>query len=320
MSASIADKTDLRKISNVAEQAAIRWNLNSPIKFIRQSENFVYEIDGHILRITENSHRTAMQLNAELDFIATLFDKGVSVATPHLSSNGLHIETIEGLHISVFKKASGVVKSVDKAFSSLEVVRNLGRELGKIHTVSADYIPREYKRHHSTDINYHKEGLKFISADDPVAVEEFQKAMRWVESLPKHSDRYGLLHMDAHPGNFAIDDNNHITLFDFDDCAYNFYAYDLATPLSRLNFSNFSKTEKQDVCGALLEGYVEEHALPNEWLTLLDGFIRFRFIELFAWRCMMFGVPHNDAGHEIGFSSFYKLNEDFSKPYPSLSV
>ena len=277
--------------------------------------------------LTENHHRTATQISAELDFIIALWDGGVSVSRPQISINGLKVETVKEHHICIFEKAEGLVQNAENAFSSLKTAYNLGRELGKAHSITTHFSPGESRRHHSQDVIYQKEGLKFISVEDQVAVEEFQKAMSWVKTLPKDNNVYGLIHMDAHNGNFCInsddssDDNsgNNITLFDFDDCAYNFFAYDLAIPLSSLQSSSLTNTQKLEARSALLKGYLETYDMPSQWIDMIDGFIRFRHIELFAWSCMMYGVPRNDEGM-IDFVTFYRLTDDFSKPYPTLKL
>jgi len=138
-----------------------------------------------------------------------------------------------------------------------------------------------------------------------------------VKTLPKRNDSYGLVHMDAHVSNFCVDENDGIMLFDFDDCAYNFFAYDLAIPLNSLVKSSLSHTQMIMARSAFFEGYAEEYSLPLEWLDIIDGFMRFRSIELFAWSCMMYGAPRNKKGR-IDFVDFHKLRgRDFNQPFPS---
>ena len=315
MDKGLTGQRDIKKMQALASASVSLWGLSGSLKLLGETENLVYEVDGHILRLTENHHRTVSELTAELDFISALSDAGVSVAQPLKSSHDILVETVEGYHISVFKKAKGDVKKPKEAFLSLETARNLGRELGKTHKVTKTYVPKKNKRHQSSDIPYNKDGLSFIPVTDDIAVREFKKAMDWVKTLPKDNNVFGLVHMDAHTGNFCVDKNEKITLFDFDDCAYNFFAYDLAIPLNHLKFSKLSDTQKQKAREALLEGYTEEYILPQEHLDMIDGFIRFRNIEMYAWTCMMFGAPEKD-GKELSFVSHYQLTEDFTKPYP----
>ena len=40
-----------------------------------------------------------------------------------------------------------------------------------------------------------------------------------------------MIHQDAHLGNLFVDDNYTLTLFDFDDCVYGHFIYDIAMVL-----------------------------------------------------------------------------------------
>lgn len=48
-----------------------------------------------------------------------------------------------------------------------------------------------------------------------------------IASLPKDAQSYGLIHNDFHPYNFHIN-NDDITVFDFDDSIYGWFALDIA--------------------------------------------------------------------------------------------
>ncbi len=40
-----------------------------------------------------------------------------------------------------------------------------------------------------------------------------------------------MIHQDAHTGNLFVDDDYTMTLFDFDDCVYGHFIYDIAMVL-----------------------------------------------------------------------------------------
>ncbi|WP_430022355.1 phosphotransferase [Paenibacillus sp. MABNR03] len=50
-------------------------------------------------------------------------------------------------------------------------------------------------------------------------------------SLPVNADNFGLIHGDINVGNFTIDEDGGITLFDFDECQYSWYVEDIAIQL-----------------------------------------------------------------------------------------
>ncbi len=315
----IAKNRNILKITKLAQTSMKLWGLHGNLKLLGQSENIVFEVDGKIIRITEKNHRTMSELQAELDFISMLSDNKISVAKTYKSNNGNDIETIDGFYISVFEKAKGEVKKVEDVFSSLDAARNLGREIGKMHlTINNHNIKNPIKRHMHEDTPYNKDGLDFISNNDSFAIQEFKKARNWLLSLPKDKDAYNLIHLDAHAGNFCVDENSKITLFDFDDCAYSFFAYDLAIPLNHLKYSKLTDLEKDTARAALLEGYAEEYKLSQRWIDMINNFIRYRNIEMYIWECMMFGVPKK-GGKELGFKTYCNIKyeaDDYKKIKP----
>lgn len=312
----LTGQRDLKKMTALAKVTADLWGLSGVPKLLGDCENFVFEIDGHILRITEEHHRSATALMGELEFVEKLSDAGVSVAGPLRSENKALVETVDGFHISVFTKAEGQLLKPDEFFTNIDAVKALGRELGKAHKISANYIPQKSKRHKAKDVPYIKEGLSFISPKDDVSKAEFKRAIEWFESLPEDNNVFGLVHMDAHCGNFHTDKNNNVTLFDFDDCSYHFFAYDLAIPLNNLEYSYLSVSEKKAAREAFLEGYAEEYKLSKSWLDMIDGFIRFRNIEMYAWSSMMYGLPTKD-GKVLNYKERAKMEDfDDTKPYP----
>jgi len=83
----LTGQRDLKKMTALAKSTADLWGLTGAPKLLGNSENFVFEIDGHILRITEEYHRNSKALMAELDFVENLSDADVSVACPLRSKN-----------------------------------------------------------------------------------------------------------------------------------------------------------------------------------------------------------------------------------------
>lgn len=56
-------------------------------------------------------------------------------------------------------------------------------------------------------------------------------------------DGYGIIHQDAHLESLFIDENYQITLFDFDDCVYVHFKYDIAMVLSYIVYGKDNALE-----------------------------------------------------------------------------
>ena len=103
-------------------------------------------------------------------------------------------------------------------------------------------------------------------------------------------DSYGLIHNDFNDGNFTVDyDNGDITVFDFDDCCYFWFIYDLAcaweSGIGRVMFRPLA--ERKDFMNCYMEdmmaGYNKENTLSAEWL---------------AWPAVI-PAPDPDAGADL---------------------
>lgn len=96
------------------------------------------------------------------------------------------------------------------------------------------------------------------------------------------------IHCDLHVGNFFLD-RGKITFFDFDDCCYQWFAYDIATVLFYAvlepwvpNERSAQEEEAKRFLPAFLKGYQREFPLPDFVLEQLPLFLKLRELSLYA--------------------------------------
>ena len=77
-----------------------QWPLGDKIKFYRRVANFVYfaNLDGKqvVLRLTEPIHRTAKEIESELDWMSYLTKKGMQIASPIRTKRGSLLVELSG--------------------------------------------------------------------------------------------------------------------------------------------------------------------------------------------------------------------------------
>ncbi len=271
----------------------------SNVKLLDGFESFIYEFErnekSYILRVTHSLHRSEDQIKAEVDWVNYLANGDVSVSKAVSSPAGNIVERVDSgdtyfLAIA-FERATG--RHLNRDDRKPELYENLGRIIGKMHNLTKDYKPNEFKR--SDWFNQDSELINFIPEDQNNVKQKFQELLNFINGLSKDRDSYGLIHTDAHFGNIFIDDGK-LTLFDFDDCSYKWFISDIAIVLfygvmgvpegsskeefGKLIFTNFMK------------GYKQENKLDQYWIELIPNFLKLREIVLYAVIHMSFDVEN----------------------------
>jgi Ser/Thr protein kinase RdoA (MazF antagonist) len=218
-----------RYSENILNEALERYSVQKEdIKLLDGFESYIYEYsrpDGDlILRIGHSLRRTQELIQGEVDWINYLAAGGAGVAKAVVSNAGRLVEFIddgkdEWFMATAFVKADGGPLSSE--LWNQKLFQAWGRLLGRIHALTKDYTPTNpvWKRE-EWDSPRNLLVESWLPSSETAALGEFQKLMRHFETLPKGRDSYGLIHQDAHAGNFFVTDNYKITLFDFDDCVY----------------------------------------------------------------------------------------------------
>ena len=254
-------------------------------------ESVVYEYDiserRYILKITHSIHRSAELIQGELEWVNYLAGGGVAVSPVVLSKNGRLVERVDvdGSYflIYVFEKAPGQQPESDKWDTTL--FEKWGWTLGRMHRLSKTFEPSQsiYRRYHWHE-DYPMDIRKYIPASQPLALEKCLALKEWLHGLPRDRDSYGLVHGDLHHGNFFVD-NGELTVFDFDDCQYHWFAYDFVIPLFYVlrdkQVNPQDKIFAAEFMAAFMTGYKRENLIDRYWMERLPLFMKVREMELY---------------------------------------
>jgi len=290
----------------IQKKAAKLFGLDSDnIKSLDGFENFVCETtrgnEKYIIRISHSTHRDVNKIKAELHWVNYLAENGASVCVPLKSLNDSLVETLEvdghQIFVVVFEKAKGGwVKKTDLTDS---ITINRGRQIGKIHALSKKYAPisDEIIRMNWFDEEDFANFEKYLLPDDKQVIKKIHEHFDFLKSIPRTKDNFGLIHMDAHTGNIFFNGEKP-TLFDFDDCSYDFYLSDIAIPLfyavlmpsDNMNTVEFGLKFLKH----FIAGYKEETDFHNEWLELVPHILKRR--EMILYIAIHRGMDINNPG------------------------
>jgi len=254
-------------------------------------ESFIYRFqrpDGRfILRIGHSERRSPDLIRGEVDWINYLADGGASVARAVLSEHGNLVETLDdgqggSFLCTAFVHAPG--GSPRREQWDERLIQNYGRLIGRMHALAQSYrVSNPAWRRYDWDSEVNNTAERQMPARESIALEKYRQVLAHLRSLPRDPQGYGMIHQDAHPGNFFVDGEGRITLFDFDDCVYGHFIYDIAMVLFyNANGQPDPAGFTHDFMPLFLSGYRMENRLDPCWLPELPHFMKLREIDLFA--------------------------------------
>jgi amicoumacin kinase len=246
-----------------------------------------------VLRITPpNEELNLPSMQSIMDWMCFLSAHGAPVAGPLPSLRGNLVEAIEvdgqDYVVAAFERAKGILAEelpIDQWDETL--FESLGRVVGRMHAIAKKYLP-------SSDLLKRPEWDKAencyhcneVLNDNLLIQEKREQARRVVYTLPKEPEACGLIHGDLHCANFFVDIEEHnITLFDFDDCCYGWFAMDIAMSV----FDLLVLYPGPDRAGfvrrflvSYLKGYLPENRLGVSWIGRLPLFLKLLEVEIYA--------------------------------------
>lgn len=288
---------------SILQEAMRRYGItNDQIHPLDAFESFIYEFErdshAYILRISHSFRRSESLVLGEVDWINYLAEGGVSVAKAIPSESGKLVEVIEdqwggAFLVTAFVKARG---QAPWDLWTPKLYKSYGEMIGQIHTLSKSYQPNQaaWKRPDwNNDLFEFVE--RYLPESESIAKKKYRDICSHVNTLAKDRESYGLTHQDAHGNNLFVDERGQITLFDFDECAYNWFINDIAVVLFYIvQDAEDWRVFTEEFLSHFLRGYVQACTLDFTWLKEIPNLLKIREIELYAVMHRDFDVNNID--------------------------
>jgi Ser/Thr protein kinase RdoA (MazF antagonist) len=252
---------------------------------------FAHPAAKRILRVTHVSHRSLADVDAELEFVSFLKANGAAVSEPvglahdQVIGNIEKVEQVGEFVCCQFVMAEG--RLVSQADWQRPLFESWGQSIGQFHQLASQYQPVGTKRFDwRADANLDF-GSRIPSSETKIHgwADLHLRALR---ALPTAPDFYGLIHCDAHAGNFFLLDSG-LTFFDFDDCCYQWFVFDVATILFGAvlrpwvgDSAKNREAEAKNFLSAFLDGYSKAFNVPAFMLEQMHLFLKLRELSLYA--------------------------------------
>jgi len=311
-------------LSFAAEKFQLDLDQTSAFDAYEGCANLVYACkrkdEPVILRISFTQERTLDQIKAEVHFINHLAENGVRAARPIPSMDGSFVREFDldglPLHFVCFERGVGM-RVPDNGYRYREdapieeYFQNWGAILGQMHALSKTYQSLSDQVIRPEWFNLHAQRLDIdaaIPSELSVTHERICSLLDEIRSLPRDEAGFGLIHGDFNDGNFTVDySNGNITVFDFDDSCYFWFAYELAAAweggIGRVMFRPLEnrKAFMSHYMDQVFEGYNRENHLPKEWVERIPLFIRLIQVEEFLHFVRYYDDPDEETRAHLNY-------------------
>ncbi len=215
------------------------FGLKGPAALIAQRENLVYRVGDWALRAHRPGYRSLSQIEAELAFMDTLHRAGCTV--PEAGE----IREVDGQVFSTVRWLDGQTFA-DKGQVPLEAYAALGRLLKQVQSVQVPNLDRPVW---DIEAMLGARPLWGRWQDHPYLSPEHLTLFQAIKA-PTPLPPLQLIHADALRENVMLVGDQPY-LIDFDDCAYSYPSFDVATVLVK----EWQNPDFEAIETALLSGY-----------------------------------------------------------------
>jgi len=248
-------------------------NENFICKLFRTVVNHTYFISDNetkfVIRVYCYKWRTKKEIEQELELLILLKNNSLPVSHPIADKNGNFIQEInapEGIrYVVVFSYAKG-----EKIrFMSNETCYSIGSLMAKIHNITENKKIDRVNYDFEMFLNSSYNNLKTFFTED---LDEMKFLKEIGSKIPKRikecnflENQNGIVHLDIWYDNLSVNNENEITIFDFDNCGNGLLILDVGYFCKQLFFIESDKNEYELKAKSFLNGYQKiRHLSENE--------------------------------------------------------
>ena len=224
-----------------------------------------------ILKVSHAERLSLASLRDELSYVDQVAKLGARVCSP-ITSRDQILQLSDGqgseFFCYLYDRVEGV--GVDEREANSSIIRSLGETLGSFHAASKTLDHAKFENRKSfleQDLVNYRNILPKSEID---TIECFDKIFSDLKALNITSENFGIIHGDAHDGNFLIGKDK-ITLIDFDEIERGFFLSDIASILESL-------------CD--IDGLRDETHVDKTFRSFIDGYRKHIDLASLDWQRM----------------------------------
>jgi len=275
------------------------------IELVAHSENVSFRVSDHdsdidyVLRLHRPGYNSIEELESERIWVRALSGVGIAVQDSLVTTQGHHFELIdipdtgEQRYAGMTTWLEGTLLS-DHLDTSLEradrehIFYRMGEIAATIHNQSTRWKepPGFVRRRLDLDGLLGEAPLwgrfwecaHLTKAEQAGLLRARQDARDSLNTYGERPDNFSLIHSDLHSEN-VVRNEEILALIDFDDSAYGWHMYDVASVLIEYRLA----LDFEALCAALLAGYREHRTLAERDVEMLPSFLLIRGMAIIGW-------------------------------------
>ena len=255
------------------------WERGSTDTYVVRCANARYS-----LRIYRNENKSRDAVDFEVDALNYLHDNGFPVAYPITRKSGGYITEVLAPEGVRYVLLSAFAEGDAADYDAIEDFRVTGESVAQLHNIS-DGFKTAHKREDidlkcftETALNVIKPYVSHRPIDLAFLEECLETAANIIAKVGIDAMDFGFCHGDIHGGNAHLH-NGVLTHFDFEECAFGFRVFDLAT----FKWGSVDGAEGPEKWAAFVDGYESVRKIRETDAQVLDTFILLRHIWLISF-------------------------------------
>ena len=301
-------------LHQLALTAVTLWPLECVgLELLKVRENAIYGVqtDDHrraVLRVHRPGYHSDAALRSELTWMHALAASGIDVPKPIPSRAGnpfelIHLPSVSGARqVAMFEWIEGrPLGSVEHGLSGdpaavERTYTTVGQLAARMHNQASAWLPpASFQRHSWCEAGLVGETplwgrfweLEVLSASQRALFRHLRRRIsQELIRFGRAPDRFSLIHADLVPENILVE-GERVRIIDFDDAGFGWHLFELATSLYFIRRESFYERAR----AALIAGYRQHRALPDEHLRLLPMFLAARGTTYLGWIHTRKGEP-----------------------------
>lgn len=266
------------------------------VKLLKYSENIIYKIefqtiDPVVFRIHRPGYHDEEELLSEMLWMMEIErDTTVSLPKIYVGRNGSPMQQLacgdSTYYCSVISFLEGKVLGAIEGDELYAAIEEMGEITAQLHKQAIERDESQQLKRFSWDIKnfFDEDGVwgswraypGLVGTDKQILSVCQEKITSRLEEYGRSREHYGLIHSDLHFYNIIRKDGKN-QIFDFDDCGYGFFLYDLGCTLV-----TYSRDLKK-LTDCWVKGYEKIRYLTAEEKELLPMFVLLRRIVRLGW-------------------------------------